>query len=103
MHYHRAGDVLDLVLNGQPLEPGGLRVASHWRQVGYEVSPPAGQGILGFPAGESYDMRFEALRLELPVNRLKKGRNRLDLKLLARGAGSDKPLRINRVELLAEA
>ena len=48
-------------------------------------------------------MRFRALRLDLPVNRLKKGRNRLDLKLLARGTGSDKPLRVTRVEVLAEA
>ena len=103
MHYHRTGDVLNLVLNGQPLEPGELHVSSRWQQVGYEVSPPAGQGILGFPAGESYDMRFKALRLELPVNRLKKGRNRLELKLLARGTGSDKPLRVSRVEMLAEA
>ena len=103
MHYHRTGDVLNLVLNGQPLEPGELHISSHWQQAGYEVSPPAGQGILGFPAGESYDMRFRALRLDLPVNRLKKGRNRLDLKLLARGTGSDKPLRVIRLEVLAKA
>ena len=94
---------MNLVLNGQPLEHGELHISSHWQQVGYEVSPPAGQGILGFPAGESYDMRFRALRLDLPLNRIKKGRNRLDLKLLARGAGSDKPLRVTRVEVLAEA
>ena len=103
MHYHRTGDVLNLVLNGHPLESGELHISSHWEQVGYEVSPPAGEGILGFPAEESYDMRFKALRLHLPVNRLRKGHNRLDLKLSARGAGSDKPLRITRVEVLAEA
>ncbi len=102
MNYFRTGDVLNLTLNGQPLGPAALDVANHWRRVGYKIEPPDRHGILGFPAGQSYDMRFEALRLNVPVRRLIPGRNRLDLKLTARGAGSDKPLRVTRVELLVE-
>ncbi len=102
MNYVRTGDVLNLKLNGQPLEPTALDVSSHWQQVGYEIRPPDRNGILGLPAAEAYDMRFDALRLKLPVSRLRPGRNRLDLKLTARGSGSDKPLRVTRVELLGE-
>lgn len=103
MNYFRTGDLLNLILNGRPLPPPELDISSHWQQVGYEVRPPAQHGILGFPAGESYDMRFEALRIRVPLRQLRVGRNRLDLKLIARGAGSNKPLRVTRVELLTTA
>ena len=102
MHYHRRGDVLNLGLNGQPLEPGELHISSHWQQAGYEVSPPAGQGSWA-PRRRIVRHAVQGPAARPSRHQAQEGRNRLDLKLSARGAGSDKPLRVTRVEVLAEA
>jgi hypothetical protein len=67
--------------------------------VGYEVRIPQGNGLVGFPVSPVVDQRFPASRWPVPPAILNSGRNQLSVKLLKRGAGSDFPLQVSRVEL----
>ncbi|MSO21798.1 MAG: hypothetical protein EXQ58_00790 [Acidobacteria bacterium] len=102
LDYSRPGDVLNLSLNGRTLSPKELDVAKHWQSAGFPISIPPGNGILGLPLDKSYDTRFQAVRIEVPLPGLIAGRNKLEIQLKARGAGSDKSLRLSRVELLVQ-
>ena len=65
-----------------------------------EIAPLPGNGMIGFPADKPFDMHFKALKFQVPIAALKTGRNPVSIRLNYRGAGSDKPLRIRRVELV---
>ena len=91
------GDLLELALNGQKL--ADVDVQNELPSVGYQISIPSGNGVLSYPTREKIDMRFQGIRLEVPVTALTRGRNRLSLRLKKRGNGEDRPLRVSRVEL----
>ena len=100
LDYSQPGDRLAFSMSGTPLTAGEVDPESSWVTLGQEISPLPGNGMIGFPSNESYDMRFKGLRLKVPVSSLKKGRNALSIHLLKRGSGSAKPLRVRRVELI---
>ncbi len=98
--YADEGDILEVSLNGERLKPREIDVAGNLQLVGYRVAVPGGRGILSFPAEETLDMTFPALRLEVPVRLLRQGSNKLSTRLKKRAPEAEKPLRVKRVELL---
>lgn len=103
LDHSKPGDILGLSLNDRSLTPENIEVANQCRSAGYSISIPPTNGILGFPSSMSCDTQFQAVRVEVPAAWLRAGRNKLNLYLKARGSGSDKPLRISRVELLVKS
>jgi len=93
------GDVLEFSLNGRVLEPQELDPVKDLAQVTSRLDIPSGQGILGFPPRRRLDMDFSGLRLPVPVARLTRGLNRLELRLKRRRPDADRPLRVRRIEL----
>ena len=93
------GDVLEFSLNGRVLEPEELDPVKDLAQVTSRLDIPSGQGILGFPPRRRLDMDFSGLRLPVPVARLTRGLNRLELRLKRRRPDADRPLRVRRIEL----
>ena len=100
LDYSQPGDRLAFSMSGTPLTPAEVDPESSWVTLGQEISPLPGNGMIGFPSNEPYDMHFKGLRLKVPVSSLKKGRNALSIRLLKRGSGSAKPLKLRRVELI---
>ena len=100
MDYSKPGDRLTVSVSTTVLEPAGVDVTSRWENVGYRIDPLPGNGMIGFPADKPFDMHFKALKFQVPIAALKSGRNQVSIQLNYRGAGSDKPLRIRRVELV---
>ncbi|MBM3801413.1 MAG: hypothetical protein FJW26_03780 [Acidimicrobiia bacterium] len=98
--YSQPGDRLALSVGDTQLEPAEIGIASNWQNLGMQISPLPGNGMIGFPSSKPFDMRFQALRLPVPPKALKLGRNKLLFKLHKRGPGSDKPLQVRRVELV---
>lgn len=94
-----SGDVLEVSLNGQVLEPGELDAVKDLATVACHLDIPPGQGILGFPPRRRLDMDFSGLRLQVPLARLARGDNRLRLRLKRRPSGADRPVRVRRIEL----
>ncbi|MBM3803049.1 MAG: hypothetical protein FJW26_12170 [Acidimicrobiia bacterium] len=100
MDYSQPGDVLSVSLGDKVLEPGDVDAASRWETAGGQLDLPPGNGMLGFAPNETVDLSFKALRWNVPVQPLIPGRNKFSIALKKRGAGSDKPLRVTRVELV---
>jgi hypothetical protein len=100
MDYSQPGDVLSVSLGQKVLEPAEMDVASNWQTVGYQLAFSPGNGMLGFGPDKTLDLRFQALRWNVPVQALVPGRNKFSIQLKRRGAGSEKPLRVTRVELM---
>ena len=100
LDYSQPGDRLSVSFGETVLEPAQRDVTSGWETVGYQIRPLPGNGMLGFPTGKPFDMRFQALRYRVPVKALRPGRNRVSIRLLQRGPGSDKLLHVRRIELL---
>ena len=92
-------DHLELMLNQQLLTsiPGkqGLRLET----VGQQIQVPPGSGLLGMPLSNPVDVRFEAVRVEVPVEMISPGSNMLSITLHERTPGLKHELRVNRVEL----
>ncbi len=93
------GDVLEISLNGQALEPGEMDVVQDLEPVERRLEIPPGHGILGFPPRRSLDMTFRGLRLKAPVPWLTRGRNQVSLQLKRRPSGAERPVRVRRMEL----
>ena len=100
LDYSKPGDRLTVSVGDTVLEPAGVDVASSWQEVGYRIAPLPGNGMIGFPSDKPFDMHFKALKFPVPMAALKTGRNPVSIRLNYRGPGSDKPLRIRRVELV---
>ena len=100
MDYSRPGDRLTVSIGDTVLEPAELDVASSWQTVGYQINPLPGNGMIGFPPDKPFDMRFQAIRFRVPIQNLRPGHNELSIQLKKRGQGSEKPLRVRRIELL---
>ena len=92
-------DHLELMLNQQLLTsmPGkqGLRLET----VGQQIQVPPGSGLLGMSLSNPVDVRFEAVRVEVPVEMISPGSNMLSITLHERTPGLKHELRINRIEL----
>ena len=101
LDYSQPGDALTVSVNGKALEPAGAAVDGRWQTVGYQVHQPPGNGAIGLPAADKVDMRFSALRWQFPANTLVVGHNTVSIRLDKRGAGSEFPLKVTRVELFA--
>ena len=97
--YLAAGDVFDLTLNEKRLDPPEIDAASHVKPAGYAIAAPQTGGLLGFPPDKSLDTLFPAVRLNVPLELLVPGRNKLAIRLTERAPGAEHPLRITRVEL----
>ena len=102
LHHTQPGDRLDLHWHGKVLRRR-LDVTQQMQRAGFRLEVPADNGLLGFREQQRYDMHFPALRLPLDASRLQAGRNQLHIGLSVRGSGSNKPLRISRVELLTRS
>jgi len=103
MDYSQPGDRLTVSAGDLALEPVQMDVASSWQTVGYRMNPLPGNGMIGFASDKSFDMQFQAIRLPLPLKALRSGHNQFRVQLNKRGAGSEKPLRVRRIELLTRA
>ncbi len=99
LDYSEPGDILEISLNNKRLKPMGIDVVKNLESVESQIIIPPNNGMLGFPAESKVEMTFEALRLDVPVHLLHKGNNQLSLRLKTRRPGTEKPLRITRVEL----
>lgn len=98
--YSQPGDRISVKFGETPLEPSDIDTAASWKKVGYEVRPLPGNGMIGFPPDQAWDMRFDAIRLTVPPQLLRPGRNRIAIRLNKRGPGLEKPLRVRRIELV---
>jgi hypothetical protein len=103
LEHARPGDAITATLNGHDLKLMKSETEESLSKVGYTLPIPPNQGMIGLPFKNSLDMRFQALRWSVPVNSLVAGRNQLSLQLTSRGGGSDKALKVTRVELTARA
>ncbi len=103
MDYSQPGDRLTVLIGDTRLEPVEVDLASSWQTVGYQLNLLPGNGMISFPPTQSYDLRFKAISFQVPLKALKPGRNKFSLLLNKRGPGSDKPLRVNRIELYCRA
>ena len=100
MDYSQPRDILSVSLGDKILEPADVDVASKWETVGCELFLPPENGMLGFAPNRTVDLHFKALRWNVPLQALVPGRNKFFIHLKKRGAGSEKPLRVTRVELM---
>ena len=101
--YGQDGDELSVHVNGTQLAIPDPQHAKRTALVGYELRFAPGSGMIGFPDGETLNMQFSARVWKLPIELLREGRNAIALQLKVRGAGSDKPLQIRRVEIRTDA
>jgi hypothetical protein len=101
MDYTKPGDVLTITAEGKVLEPAEIKVDESLQSLGYQLEVPLDNGMLGFPPTRTLDLRFKGLRVDVPIDLARRGRNAFTFRLKARGAGADKPLRVTRVELVS--
>jgi len=101
MDHSQPGEVITIQVNGTTIQPIILPAEGAQQRVGYEINIPAGNGRLGFPTLSVADMRFAALRWQVPPSILVVGRNKVTLKVNKRAAGADNPLRVTRLEIWA--
>ncbi len=94
------GDRMVVKIGDTVLDPPEIDLAASLKSAGYQISLVPGNGLIGFPPDESFDMRFQAIRLPVPVPLLRPGRNAIKLRLLKRGPGQERPLSVRRVELV---
>lgn len=94
------GDRITVKVGETVLEPHEIDIMASLRPAGYQISPVPGNGMIGFPADEPFDLRFQAVRLDVPAETLRPGRNPIAIRLLKRGAGQERPLSVRRVELV---
>lgn len=99
LHFHQPGDMLIVSLNGQPLGPARIDVQTELCTLGHELVIPAGSGLIGLPPQAKLEMRFQGVRLPVPIMTLHPGSNQVALRLEKRGPGSDKLLQVSRIEL----
>jgi hypothetical protein len=95
------GDNVQIVFNDHQLEPSPVDVQDNLKLTGFELTVPPDCGTLGMPAQASIDQRCQAIRLPIPIQFLKTGRNTICIQLNRRGLGSEKPLQITRIEISA--
>ncbi|MSO23406.1 MAG: hypothetical protein EXQ58_09170 [Acidobacteria bacterium] len=100
MDYSQPGDWLTVSVGDAVLDPAEVDVASSWQTVGVQINPLPGNGMIGFPSDKPFEMRFQAIRLQVPIKALKPGHNKLSFKLNKRGPGSEKALQVRRIELV---
>ncbi|MBM4075727.1 MAG: hypothetical protein FJ267_08810 [Planctomycetes bacterium] len=94
------GDVIKVKVGDTVLDPLEIDIAANLQSVGYLISPVPGNGMIGFPEDQPFDMRFQAIRLAVPASALHQGRIPIMLRLLKRGGGQEKPLTVRRIELV---
>jgi hypothetical protein len=94
------GDRMVVKVGDTVLDPPEVDLAASLKSAGYQISLVPGNGLIGFPPDESFDMRFQAIRLQVPVPLLRPGRNAIKLRLLKRGPGQERPLSVRRIELV---
>ena len=99
--YNQQGDELAVRCNGVDLA-NSVR-GEELKSVGYDLKLAPGNGMIGLPETEAWDMRFTAQVWKLPVKEIVAGKNVITLQLKARGAGSEKSLQIRRVEIRADS
>ncbi|RPI80442.1 MAG: hypothetical protein EHM42_12100 [Planctomycetaceae bacterium] len=99
--YSVPGDQVTVTVNGQQLGGARLGIPENLKPAGFEVTIPPESGMLGLPLRGTVDQRYQALRLPIPAEQLKVGRNAIGVELNARGPGSEKSLQVARIELAA--
>ena len=82
------------------IEPGEMDIRTSLRPAGYRISLVPGNGMIGFPPDQPFEMQFQAVRLKVPTRLLRPGRNAIRIRLVKRGPGEERPLSVRRVELV---
>ena len=96
--YLEDDDILMLSWNDKPLDPPVIH-RGLLETLGYQISAPPGNGILGFAPNASLDTQFAAVRLPVKLSDVVEGQNRLTLTLKKRSAAAAHELRVTRIEL----
>lgn len=101
--YSQPGDKVSIKFGDTALEPASIDVAANLNKAGYEIRPVPGNGLIGFPPDQAWDMRFDAIRVKVPTQLVRPGRNKIAIRLDKRGPGLERPLRVRRIELVCKA
>ena len=92
-------DVLSIACNGQPLEVPQTPKGLERKRLGEPLTPPAKQGVLGFPTDRPIDNSFSGVAVPIPLEFLKQGINRWTFTLKQRTPRFNHDLRITRLEI----